>query len=104
MARVRAQLVDDRSALEGTGADGALAAMSGSAEARLLRSGADLERERARLGKELERARAQLAQVEARLADEAFTARAPASVVDSARQRAAELRELVARLTARMAG
>ena len=104
LARVRAQLVDDRSALEGTGADGALAAMSGSAEARLLRSGADLERERARLGKELERARAQLAQVEARLADEAFTARAPASVVDSARQRAAELRELVARLTARMAG
>jgi valyl-tRNA synthetase len=43
-----------------------------------------------------------LAAAEARLADQAFTSRAPASVVEGARTRAAELREQVERLEERL--
>ncbi|CAN5709558.1 valine--tRNA ligase [soil metagenome] len=98
LARIRARLVNDRGALDAPGTEGAMPALSGTAEARLLRSGADVAREQARLAKELERARVQLAQAEARLADANFTGRAPAEVVESTRRRADELRELAARL------
>jgi valyl-tRNA synthetase len=78
--------------------------MAGSLEARLARSGADIERERARLTRDLEQAMAQLEQTEKRLADDAFTSRAPAPVVDAARARATELHEQVDRLSARLNG
>jgi valyl-tRNA synthetase len=103
LARIRPLLAGSNAELAAAG-DGALAAMAGSLEARLARSGADLERERARLSRDLEQARSQLEQTEARLADERFTSRAPAAVVEASRSRAAELREQVDRLSARLNG
>jgi valyl-tRNA synthetase len=58
--------------------------------------------DRARLEKELAETEAFLAAARARLANEAFVARAPASVVEGARARAAELTEAVARLRERL--
>jgi valyl-tRNA synthetase len=101
LARVRPALVESAAALEADAGD-TLVAIAGSSEARLLRSGADLQRERARLAKELERAQAALEQTERRLSDAAFVGRAPDDVVARTRQRADELRELVARLAARV--
>jgi valyl-tRNA synthetase len=43
-----------------------------------------------------------LAAARARLANESFTSRAPAAVVEGARLRAAELEDLVARLSERL--
>ena len=92
-------------------ADGGLAASDGTAvihvlagtlEAALRRSGADVDRDRARVQRELDDTRARLAAAEARLADGAFMSRAPASVVEGARARAAELREQVDRLEGRL--
>ena len=97
LARVRPKLAATAADMD-AGAGEALAAISGTAEARLTRSGADLDREHARLARELEQARRHLAQTEARLADESFVRRAPAEVVEAARLRASELRDLVARL------
>jgi valyl-tRNA synthetase len=57
-------------------------------------------RDRARLERELAEARSMLAAAEARLANEAFTSKAPPAVVEGARARAAELEELVTRLSA----
>ncbi len=59
-------------------------------------------RDRARLERELAEARAMLAAAEARLANEAFMSKAPPAVVEGARARAAELEELVGRLSARL--
>jgi valyl-tRNA synthetase len=61
-------------------------------------------RDRARLEKELVEAEGHLAAARARLANPAFTDKAPPAVVDGARTRAAELAEQVARLRARLAG
>jgi valyl-tRNA synthetase len=91
-------------------------AVRGSAEAGLSVIAAEIEavvrpavqdadqenRDRARLERELAEARSMLAASRARLANEAFTSKAPAAVVASARARAAELEELVARLSARL--
>jgi valyl-tRNA synthetase len=60
--------------------------------------------DRARLEKELGEAEAHLAASRARLANAAFTERAPAAVVDGARAREAELVAQVDRLRARLAG
>jgi valyl-tRNA synthetase len=60
-------------------------------------------RDRTRLEKELGEAEGHLAAANARLANPAFTERAPAAVVDGARTRAAELAEQVARLRERLA-
>jgi valyl-tRNA synthetase len=103
LGRVRPALVESLAELDSLAGEGALTAITGSSEARLARSGADLTRERARLDRDLERARAALAQTEERLADARFVERAPAEVVQQVRQRATELRELVARLSARVA-
>jgi valyl-tRNA synthetase len=103
LARIRPALAGTSAALA-TAGDDDLSAIAGALEARLARSGADLERERARLTRDLEQARAQLAQTEARLADERFIGRAPAAVVEASRSRAAELRERVDRLSARLNG
>jgi valyl-tRNA synthetase len=102
LARVRPTLVESLAQLDEPAGGGALSAIAGGSEARLLRSGADLERDRARLARELERARASLALTEARLADVNFRGRAPAEVVEQTHRRADELRELIARLAARM--
>jgi valyl-tRNA synthetase len=59
------------------------------------------ERDRARLDRELAEARSMLDSAKARLANQAFISKAPPVVVDGARARAAELEELVARLTER---
>ncbi|HVQ21773.1 MAG TPA: hypothetical protein VMT36_00750, partial [Candidatus Saccharimonadia bacterium] len=72
-------------------------------EVRLSRGSGDLSRERARLDRELADTARQLAAAEARLADPAFTARAPASVVDGARQRRDTLAEQAVTLAARLA-
>ena len=60
---------------------------------------ADLERER--LERDLSEAEGWLAAARERLANESFVSRAPASVVDGARAREAELAEQVARLRER---
>jgi valyl-tRNA synthetase len=104
LARMRPALAGSAAELIEAGGDGALAAMAGSLEARLSRSGADLERERARLARDLAQAQALLDQTEARLADARFTSRAPVAIVDATRARAAELREQVDRLSARLNG
>jgi valyl-tRNA synthetase len=59
-------------------------------------------RDRARLERELTDAQSMLAAARARLANESFTSRAPAAVVEGARARAAELEDLVARLAERL--
>jgi valyl-tRNA synthetase len=100
LARVRPTLVDERAALDAE--SGGLAVISTTGEARLLRSDADRERERARLDKELRAAESQLSATEARLGDDAFVSRAPANVVDQVRHRAAELREQIDALRARL--
>ena len=58
----------------------------------------DLAAERARLLKERETAQKQLDGVVARLSNEAFTSKAPAQVVDTARENAARLQEKIALL------
>ena len=87
-------------ALEAAG-DG-LSVVVGRHMARVTRGSADLARERARLERELEETRRLLSAAESRLANADFVARAPASVVDGARARAAELRERAAALAERL--
>jgi len=76
--------------------------LAGGLEAIIQRTGGDVDRDRARLARELAATRARLAAAEARLADAAFMSRAPTSVVEGARARAAELREQVDRLEDRL--
>ncbi len=99
LARVEPTLVAERPVL----GDG-LSTVTGAAEARLTRSDADRDRERARLDKELRNVDAQLAATNARLADVGFTGRAPADVVEQTRRRAAELTEQKAALESRVKG
>jgi valyl-tRNA synthetase len=81
----------------------ALAVVAGALEARIMRpAGGTDEAERARLERELAEAEAFLAAARARLANEKFTSRAPADVVQGARQRAADLADQVARLRSRL--
>jgi valyl-tRNA synthetase len=101
LARIRPSLAASRDELSAGATADELSVVVGAGEARLARSGADLARERDRLKRELEAARAQLGRAEAELADPNFVARAPATVVDGARRRAAELRERAARLAER---
>jgi valyl-tRNA synthetase len=90
--------------LPGAAAGGWLAVITSAGEARLSRGSGDLDRERARLERELVDVRRQLAASETRLADAAFTARAPAAVVDGVRRRRDELSEQEATLASRIAG
>jgi valyl-tRNA synthetase len=59
-------------------------------------------RDRARLERELVEAQTMLAAARSRLANDSFTSRAPAAVVEGARARAGELELLVARLSERL--
>jgi valyl-tRNA synthetase len=102
LARLRPVHVHaDRAELEAAGTGG-LAAIAGASEARIVRAGADLERERQRLERELARAHGLLEAARTRLADEGFTSRAPAAVVEAARARAEELEGQVRLLERRL--
>jgi valyl-tRNA synthetase len=87
-------------------AQGSLSVIAGEIEAAVrpaVRNEAREDRDRARLERELAEATDLLAAARARLANEAFTSKAPAAVVEGARTRAAELEELVDRLRRRLA-
>jgi valyl-tRNA synthetase len=87
------------------GVDGGLSIIAGEIEAVIRPAAGDEaqgERDRARLQRELTDAQAMLAAARARLANDSFTARAPAAVVDGAKTRAGESEELVARLSERL--
>ncbi len=98
--------VASRAALDAADAPGTLAVLSGEIDARIRPSArevpADPGRDRDRLEKELSEAVGFLVSARARLANEAFVAKAPPDVVAGARARADELTELVARLRARL--
>ena len=84
-----------------SGTDGGLSVIAGEIEAVVrpaAKNDAQEERDRARLERDLADAQGQLGAARARLANEAFTSKAPEAVVAGARARAAELEELVARL------
>jgi valyl-tRNA synthetase len=100
LARIKPRLVANRDELESAG--GALSVIPPIGEVRLLRSDADRAREQARLDKDLRGIESQLAAAEARLSDHSFVTRAPANVVEHARDRVSELREQADVLRARM--
>jgi valyl-tRNA synthetase len=80
-----------------------LAVIAGELEARIVTEAAGpSDGDRARLVKELAEAEGFLAAARSRLANEAFTSKAPPAVVDGARAREAELAETVQRLQARL--
>jgi valyl-tRNA synthetase len=81
-----------------TQAESLMVVVSPGAEARLSVSTEDRARDRARLEKELAETERLLATTRAKLDNEAFTAKAPAAVVDGVRARQAELQELAQRL------
>jgi valyl-tRNA synthetase len=88
-----------------------LAIVAGDIEAVIVTDGeagdpasAEAGADRARLEKELADAEGHLAAARARLANEAFTAKAPGSVVEGVRTREAELAALVERLRSRLEG
>ncbi len=58
----------------------------------------DASKELERIGRELEKARKNLAALEGKLSNENFLARAPETVVNAEREKAAKARELIARL------
>ena len=100
--------VSDAAALHADGAAG-LAVVAGEIEALIrpavtVADGETAARDRARLEKELADAEAQLASARSRLADERFTSKAPAPVVEGVRARALELEDKAARLRARLGG
>ena len=68
----------------------------------LAEASASADAERGRLEKELAEAEGYLEAARARLANEAFTAKAPPQIVDGARAREAELADQVERLRARL--
>jgi valyl-tRNA synthetase len=98
LARVSA--VRDRS----NGGAGAHAVLRGGTELFVpLADLIDLDRERDRLGKELARLESQLQATYTRLANESFTARAPAEVVDREREKAENFKDQRDRLSAKLA-
>ncbi len=98
-----------RESLLAAAAPGSLAVIAGDIEAFVTVGSADADAgagaaERARLERELTEAERLLAAARARLANEAFTAKAPPAVVDGARASEAELAHQVARLKERLEG
>jgi valyl-tRNA synthetase len=89
------------------GVAGGLSVIAGQVEAVVRPAARDDEQEArdlARMERELAEAETMLAAARARLANEAFTSRAPSDVVEGVRTRARELEELVARLGKRTGG
>jgi valyl-tRNA synthetase len=109
----RARPLDRRLSREALGqgsgsTDGALAVIAGELEALAHRGDvtgdeAPRDAERARLDRELKEARGWLEAARARLANEAFIAKAPPNVVEGARAREGELADQVERLEDRLA-
>ncbi len=95
----------DHASLGASAGPGALTIIAGDVEARVsVAPDASLPgRERARLEKELAEAEGFLIAARARLSNATFIERAPAAVVEGARQREAELAEIVDRLRGRLA-
>jgi valyl-tRNA synthetase len=96
-----------REALHAAMASGGLAVIVGEIEAVVAaggNTGASADADRARLAKELADAEGFLAAARARLADGAFTSKAPQGVVEGARTREAELADQVERLRSRLSG
>ena len=96
------RLHGSRDALVATGGPGSLTVIAGDVEARITPAvdPAAADRDRGRLEKELAEAQGFLAAARARLANDAFVAKAPSAVVEGARAREAELADTVARLGA----
>jgi valyl-tRNA synthetase len=97
----------DRTSFSAAERPGSLAVIAGDLEARIGADPGDLDAgaaERARLGRELAEAERFLEAARTRLADEAFTTKAPPAIVAGARAREAELADQVARLRARLSG
>ena len=97
----------DRTSFSAAERPGSLAVIAGELEARIGADPGDLDAgaaERARLGRELAEAERFLEAARSRLADAAFTTKAPPPIVAGARAREAELADQVARLRARLAG
>ena len=63
----------------------------------------DLDKERERIEKELAKARDNLKRIEGKLANEKFTANAPAAVVEGERERAVKARTLIDNLETSLA-
>jgi valyl-tRNA synthetase len=97
-------VVADRASLAGDAGAGSLAVVAGDLEALVILAGggAAPDADRARLEKELAEAEGFLVAARARLANEAFTSKAPSVVVAGARAREAELADQVERLRARL--
>ena len=90
-------------AIDSGAAPGTLAVVTDQAEVRLATEG-ETKGDDARVAKELAEAEQHLAAARARLANTAFTERAPAEVVEGVRQREHELAERVARLQGLLGG
>ncbi|MFL5750435.1 MAG: valine--tRNA ligase [Chloroflexota bacterium] len=104
LARARPlELVAGRGALVADPSDGSLAVVAGELEALVIRGGGEGgHADRGRLEKELAEAESHFAAARARLANEAFTSKAPPAVVEGARAREAELADQIERLRARL--
>ena len=99
----RARLADGRDAGDLSGA-GANAVLRSGAELVIPLAGViDIERELGRLREELERVESLLRSTEQRLANEQFTSKAPADVVDREREKAESFREQRERLARKIA-
>ncbi len=97
----------DREAFRAADRPGSLAVIAGDLEARIAAGPVDADAraaERARLERELVEAEGFLAAARVRLADAAFTSKAPAAIVAGARAREAELADQVDRLRERLTG
>ncbi|HTG40826.1 MAG TPA: valine--tRNA ligase [Methylomirabilota bacterium] len=98
-----------REALHGAMGSGGLAVIAGEIEAMIAVGGAagdsaDARADRIRLERELAEAEGFLEAARARLANEAFTSKAPAAVIEGVRTREAELADQVERLRSRLEG
>jgi valyl-tRNA synthetase len=102
LARARPLTVNAGGAADAAAGGSDLFVVSGGTAAVVRTPNADEASDRARLEKELADAEGYLAAARARLANEAFTSKAPAAVVEGARAREAELADQVERLRARL--
>ena len=103
LARARPLTTVPAGSPPGDGDGDGLVVVAGGLEAIVRRAdAAGAERDRARLERELAEAEGFLAAARARLANDAFTSRAPAAVVEGARAREAELSDQVDRLRSRL--
>ena len=63
----------------------------------------DAERERARLQEDIDQLRQELGRLDTRLADTQFVQKAPKEIIDQTRERQAQVRETIAKLSSHLA-